>query len=85
RFRVWLKNHGLVSRVAGYFLLLRLGFQILKVLVFVGSFPLPSNNKRIQIGHVTVGHRFAIIANVTLPFNINVRFWLLIGDRECLR
>ncbi|RHW75112.1 hypothetical protein D1094_14715 [Colwellia sp. RSH04] len=43
-----------------------------KALVFVGCFPLPSNNKIIQIGHVTVGHRFAIIANVTLPFNINV-------------
>ncbi|RHW74555.1 hypothetical protein D1094_18310 [Colwellia sp. RSH04] len=44
-----------------------------KALVFVGGFPLPSNNKIIQIGHVTVGHRFAIIATVTLPFNINVR------------
>jgi len=35
------------------------------VLVIVGSFPLPSYNKVIQSGHVTVGHRFAIIANVT--------------------
>ena len=49
-FSVWLKIHGLVGSFAGYFLVLRSGCQYFKVLVYVGIFTLPSNNKVIQSG-----------------------------------